>query len=52
MTHIGDPRFDTADFSDVAPGNLRADYVLPRKNLSITDAEISGRPPTIRYLIW
>jgi hypothetical protein len=40
MTHIGDPRFDTADFSDVAPGNLRADYVLPCKNLSITDAEI------------
>jgi hypothetical protein len=39
-THIGEPRFDTADFSDAAPGNLRADYVLPRKNLSITDAEV------------
>jgi hypothetical protein len=39
-THIGDPRFDTADFSDVAPGNLRADYVLPRKNMPITDAEV------------
>jgi hypothetical protein len=27
----GDPRFDTADFSDTAPGNLRADYVLPSR---------------------
>jgi hypothetical protein len=25
----GDPRFDTADFADNAPGNLRVDYVLP-----------------------
>jgi hypothetical protein len=39
-THIGDPAFDTADFSDSAPGNLRADYVLPRKNLRITDAAV------------
>lgn len=36
-SHIGDPAFDTADFgfnaadpsSDVPPGNLRVDYVLP-----------------------
>jgi hypothetical protein len=28
-THRGDPAFDTADFADSAPGNLRADYVLP-----------------------
>lgn len=27
--HLGDPMFDTADFADNAPGNLRADYVLP-----------------------
>jgi hypothetical protein len=39
-THIGDPAFDTADFSDFAPGNLRADYVLPRKNLRITEAAV------------
>lgn len=39
-THISDPAFDTADFSDIAPGNLRADYVLPRKNLSIRDAGV------------
>lgn len=34
-THRSDPRFDTADFNDSAPGNLRADYVLPRKTLQI-----------------
>ena len=38
--HVGDPAFDTADFSDVAPGNLRADYVLPRKNLRIVDSAV------------
>jgi glycerophosphoryl diester phosphodiesterase len=27
--HLGDPAFDTADFADTAPGNLRVDYVLP-----------------------
>ncbi|CAN5784952.1 endonuclease/exonuclease/phosphatase family protein [soil metagenome] len=40
LTHQSDPRFDTADFSDTAPGNLRADYVLPRKNLRIVDAGV------------
>jgi hypothetical protein len=45
-THESDPLFDTADFSDVAtgpfpgPGNLRADYVLPRRNLRIVDAGV------------
>jgi hypothetical protein len=39
-SHRGDPRFDTADFSDTAPGNLRADYVLPRKNLKIVDSGV------------
>ena len=39
-THLSDPAFDTADFSDAAPGNLRADYVLPRKNLRIADASV------------
>jgi hypothetical protein len=36
-THIGDPAFDTADFADTAPGNLRADYVLPSKALRPLD---------------
>ena len=47
LTHRSDPRFDTADFGfssptvpDTAPGNLRADYVLPRKNIQIVHAEV------------
>ena len=39
-THRSDPQFDTADFSDTAPGNLRADYVLPRKTLQLVDAGV------------
>jgi len=47
--HLGDPAFDTADFADAygpppgyggAAGNLRADYVLPRKQLRIVDAGV------------
>jgi len=37
--HRGDPAFDTADFAE-PPGNLRVDYVLPRRNLRITDAGV------------
>jgi hypothetical protein len=33
--HVGNPAYDTADFADGAPGNLRADYVLPSKDLRI-----------------
>ncbi|WP_439535213.1 endonuclease/exonuclease/phosphatase family protein [Methyloversatilis sp.] len=40
QSHTGDPQFDTADFSDSAPGNLRVDYVLPSANLEMTDAGI------------
>jgi hypothetical protein len=46
-THRSNPLFDTADFCDLpapppcsGPGNLRADYVLPRKNLKIVDAGV------------
>jgi hypothetical protein len=39
-THRSDPRFDTADFADTAPGNLRADYVLPRRNMKIEDSAV------------
>jgi len=46
--HLSDPAFDTADFFDGfppepfggAPGNLRADYVLPSKQLQIDDAGV------------
>jgi hypothetical protein len=40
LTHISDPAFDTADFADTAPGNLRADYVLPHKSLRIAGAGV------------
>jgi hypothetical protein len=40
LIHRSDPAFDTADFADSAPGNLRADYVLPRKNLQIVDSAV------------
>jgi hypothetical protein len=45
--HRSDPAFDTADFCDTpafppcsGPGNLRADYVLPRRNLQIVGAGV------------
>jgi hypothetical protein len=40
LTHRSDPRFDTADFADTAPGNLHADYVLPRINLEIVNSGV------------
>ena len=41
LTHRGDPRFDTADFNDnPAPGNLRADYVLPSRRLRVLAAGV------------
>lgn len=39
-SHSGDPAFDTADFSDSAPGNLRADYVLPSASLRFITAGV------------
>ena len=35
LTHRGDPRVDTADFSEPVPGNLRVDYVLPSRPLQV-----------------
>jgi Endonuclease/Exonuclease/phosphatase family len=41
LAHRGDPAYDTADFNDnPAPGNLRADYVLPSKDLRVLDAGV------------
>jgi hypothetical protein len=39
-THRSPALFDTADFADGAPGNLRADYVLPRVNMDMRDARV------------
>jgi 3-phytase len=33
--HRGDPALDTADFNDDSVGNLRADYVLPSRDLTV-----------------
>ena len=41
LAHEGDPALDTADFNDnPAPGNLRADYVLPSRDLRVRDAAV------------
>jgi 3-phytase len=44
-THQSDPAFDTADFADTTPGNLRADYVLPSNNLGINGAGVFWPTP-------
>ena len=48
----GDPKYDTADFGfdgvgrpDVSPGNLRVDYVLPSKTLTMKDAGVFWPAP-------
>lgn len=38
--HSSNPAFDTADFADTTPGNLRADYVLPSVELGIANSGI------------
>ncbi|PRY54113.1 endonuclease/exonuclease/phosphatase family protein [Knoellia remsis] len=40
LTHEGDPKYDTADFADTTPGNLRIDYTLLSKHLRPTDAGV------------
>ncbi|WP_311477208.1 endonuclease/exonuclease/phosphatase family protein [uncultured Gulosibacter sp.] len=40
-THVGDPKYDTADFNDSpAPGNLRVDYVLANSSATAVDAGV------------
>lgn len=39
-THVGDPAFDTADFFDGDPRNLRVDYVLPHNQMGVGDAAV------------
>ena len=40
QAQLSDPAFDTADFNDANPGNLRVDYVLPSANLKIVGAGV------------
>jgi endonuclease/exonuclease/phosphatase family metal-dependent hydrolase len=39
-SHQGDPATDTADFSDSGPGNLRADFNLPSRTLTVVDGAV------------
>jgi hypothetical protein len=39
-SHQGPADHDTADFSDIAVGNLRVDYVLPSRTLTVTDSGV------------
>ena len=40
LEHTGDPKFDTGDFNDKSAGNMRLDYCLPSKTLSIKKSGI------------
>ncbi|RUL93016.1 endonuclease/exonuclease/phosphatase family protein [Verrucosispora sp. FIM060022] len=40
LDHRGDPRFDTGDFADTSPGNLRVDYLLPSRGLPVRAAGV------------
>ena len=42
--HIGNSKYDTADFSDARTGNLRVDFVLPSANLKILGAGVFWPP--------
>lgn len=42
LTHRGDPRVDTADFSEPVPGNLRIDYVLPSRPVRVLGSVVFG----------
>jgi hypothetical protein len=47
LAHESDPRHDTADFNDnPAPGNLRADYVLPSRGLKVRGSGIFWPVPS------
>ena len=50
--HRGDPRFDTADFGDEAPGNLRVDYVLPSTGLEVVAAGVFWPPEDAPEAAW
>jgi hypothetical protein len=45
LTQRANPWFDTGDFNDNAPGNLRVDYVLPSRNLIPLHSEVFWPTP-------
>jgi hypothetical protein len=53
-TQHGDARFDTADFNDRGPGNLRVDYLLPSRGIKVCGGGVfwpARAAPTAR-LVW
>lgn len=44
-THLNPPQYDTGDFSDPKPGNLRTDYVLPSCSFHASDAHVFWPAP-------
>jgi 3-phytase/alkaline phosphatase D len=40
LEHLGGADFDTADFADGSPGNLRVDYVLPSIDMDMVSAGV------------
>ncbi|MBD2199935.1 MULTISPECIES: 5'/3'-nucleotidase SurE [Calothrix] len=40
LNQRGNANFDTADFADTAPGNLRTDYVLPSADLTVSNSAV------------
>jgi alkaline phosphatase D len=45
LRHRGDPAHDTADFADDGSGNLRADYLLPSRNLTVVNSGVFWPAP-------
>ena len=50
----GDPRFDTADFDDRGPGNLRVDYLLPSKGIRVCGGGVfwPAQSDPLARLVW
>lgn len=53
-TQTGDPRFDTADFNDRGVGNLRVDYLLSSRDVTICAAGVHwpGEKEPLGRLVW
>jgi len=53
-TQRGEARFDTADFNDRGPGNLRVDYLLPSKSLRVCGGGVfwPARSDPAATLVW
>lgn len=43
--HLTPPEYDTADFSDPTPGNIRVDYVLPSTGLQVLASQVFWPAP-------